>query len=121
MSIWAHSVPSSTADSRKAAAVIAPPVRAPVLFRIFGDLAFDSVAVLVGERHGPHPIPGRRSGRPDGLDEGFRFSEKATEVLAEADRDRPGEGGDVDHALGTLALGVGDAVDEDAASLRRRC
>src|SRR5438477_2643253 len=34
MSMCAHSVPSSTADSRKAAAVMAPPARAPVLFRI---------------------------------------------------------------------------------------
>src|SRR5438477_9833366 len=52
-----------------------------------GHLALDVVAVLVRERHRPHPITGRGGGLAHDLDERVGLTEKSTEMLAEADRD----------------------------------
>src|SRR5438309_9865638 len=57
-----------------------------------GHLTLDLVAVLVREGHRPHPIAGRRGGHADDIDERVRLTEVPAEVLAQADRDRPGQG-----------------------------
>src|SRR5436190_248413 len=82
-----------------------------------GHLTLDLVAVLVGEWHGPHAIARRRSGLADDSDERVRLAEQTTEMLAQADRDRAGQGCHVDHALCAFALGVGDPVDQDEPAL----
>src|SRR6266851_1205588 len=78
-----------------------------------GDVALDLVAVLIGQWHRPEAVAGFGAGAPDLVDERVGLPEEAAEVVAERDRDRAGERGDVHDAGRALALGVADPVDQD--------
>src|SRR5204863_2666025 len=78
-----------------------------------GDLGVDLLAVVVGQRQGPHLLPRPLGGVAHLLDPRVAVPHQAGDLVPEGDHARAGQGGQVDDGVDAGLHGQGKTVGED--------